>query len=90
MDDSNFIKKEDLVSCETCRCLIKKDDAVKVKERIPFYGTLEKYYCKVHAPKYERFDGFHYYREMKVDYEGEPIGYTKMAETETTGAKIKK
>jgi len=56
--------KLDLVHCETCGCLIKKEDAIKGRAEVRTKHTIQScvyvgveevvyhpYYCKVHAPK---------------------------------------
>ncbi len=73
-------KKEEieLVSCETCKCLLEKKDAQFVKAT----GMIvDRYYCQAHRVPYDEKFGFYgtcfYYKRIEVDEEGEPIGYTK-------------
>jgi hypothetical protein len=73
------IKKEpalDLVSCDTCKCLLKRKDAQKVWNEM---------YCQSHRKPYESkeyipfsFDAFRYYSRFEVSQDGTPIGYKKI------------
>lgn len=77
------------VKCNTCKCLLKKKDAHEVNIIDIFESGICKdfiYYCETHAVKYyQKVTEFfpkksisHYYREIKVDSKGVPIGYRKI------------
>lgn len=77
-----YLKQEDVVSCETCKCLIKKDGAYIVELNGIYKRNL--YYCNKCRPKYKKMDMFcstgeiFYYKELRVDENGVPIGYKKI------------
>jgi len=77
-----YLKKEDHVSCEECKCLIHKDDAQKVKYR-DGYCTLDNYYCGEHNKPYNEIRAYditnvRYYGEIQMELDGTPIGYKKI------------
>jgi hypothetical protein len=74
-------EKEEVVSCETCKCLLYKKDVLVLNVRNGFSGG--EYYCHVCKPPYDEIDYMSFamtpkYRKlMNVTKEGEPIGYIK-------------
>lgn len=77
---SDFYKKDELVECGTCACLILKENAQKVDEG--FLDTpLERFYCKIHEKPYKSciwMGGVRKYTKLvEVDELGVPVGYVK-------------
>ncbi len=81
-----FIKKEETVSCEECKCLLLEKDAqvVEVVSHYSFgYGgySTDTYYCKTHMkPYYKKVNSMFeniLFAEIKVTEDGTPIGYVK-------------
>lgn len=72
------------VKCETCKCLLNKNDAQEVR-KVPFFsfkGDEYIYFCGSHKKSYDEiietwYDN-KYYAHMQVDKEGNPIGYKKI------------
>lgn len=67
------------VSCDTCKCLMNKEEAYSVRyyPYVFYYDITFKYYCKIHAPKYEKQYYDKFYKELEVTEQGEPVGYIK-------------
>lgn len=88
---------KDKVKCEECKHYVDKSDAQEMKtgSKLDFIGddlrrvTEYVYYCPLHKRKYDRkssgWCGSYYYKEMSVDENGEPIGYTKIVPTKWEG-----
>lgn len=78
---------KDKVKCDKCKCWIDKNDAQIIDCRYSlsmYFGPFEKaylYFCQTDKRPYDRMSvssiPFSYYKEMEVDMEGNPIGYTK-------------
>ena len=59
------------VNCDTCGVRLLKDYASVVKDyRVSFY-------CQAHKKPYDEISSGNFYKRMRVDSEGEPIGYMK-------------
>lgn len=81
------IESNDTVSCQDCKCLIKKSDAYEVDERT-IGGLTQRvlHYCNKCKPAYTKVDYGHaafdvsttYYKELQVTKQGEPVGYKKV------------
>lgn len=70
------------VSCDTCKCLLKKEDAQVVTGKGLFINGLYMFYfCKSHRVKYDSFtnvyNGKMYMKNIPVTSDGEPVGYIK-------------
>lgn len=82
-----FIKKDDIVSCHECKCLLKKEDAqVVLYHRL---GETKYYFCEAHKKPYNKvvpsFVGLNisgkagvreinrYYGEVEMTEDGTPI-----------------
>lgn len=67
------------ISCETCKCLIRKEDAHKVVYESYFfsYNKDDLYYCQTCKPPYEekRCDArsTQYFRKVEVNEKGKPL-----------------
>lgn len=68
-------KSIDVVSCETCRCLLDKKDAYIVKAPLGDW-----HYCGAHIPPFHRVSYsftmggvFRYFKEVEVDKNGNPL-----------------
>jgi len=79
-----FLKKTKIVKCNTCRCLIEKEDALLVEHHTYlefYYDYTEIYYCETHSKPYSithlYSNGRHFYQELEVDINGIPVGYVK-------------
>lgn len=75
-----------LVGCNTCRLLLRRIDAQKVKSEIDLFGNKEEgilYFCPSHTVKYEKrrinARGVFYLREMYVSEDGIPHGYKEIS-----------
>ena len=85
-----FWKKEEYVKCNDCKHLILEKDASSVEFTEIGIGTLEAkvFYCPEHRKPYEKkkellfhpYDQIRYYKELRVDENGVPIGYKKINE----------
>jgi len=68
------------VSCNTCKCLINKEDCYEVKviydSRYRFHND-EVYYCQKCKPAYSSKICDKYYKVLEVTEQGEPVGYIK-------------
>lgn len=81
-----------VVSCNDCKCLLYKNDAQEIKVELEFAlfitsnNKIYKYYCNTHKKNYEKVNNtlaeLTYFKEMKVDEKGEPIGYKKIKQNE--------
>ena len=76
---------KDKVKCEECKHWIDKGDAqrIEVDLRSYFYdNSKDEFYCNMHKKKYDRkiiyASSIFYFKEMLVNENGEPIGYTKI------------
>lgn len=81
--------KEDYVSCDTCKCLLKKKHAqsILVRNRRRFMNTdylytTNLYYCKSDEKAFENamidYDGnMRMYSTLEVYEDGTPVGYKK-------------
>lgn len=72
------------VKCDTCKCLLYKSDAQRVK--IDGVGAL--YFCAIHKKKYTSvyqtsWGHNMYYGQFQVSADGEPYGYVKESEPVT-------
>lgn len=80
----NWLKRDEVVSCEECKCLMKVHDSNKVS----FCGTYYRHYCLAHKKSYTRTSDNGWtrrcYRELEVNEQGEPIGYVKEEKKATT------
>jgi hypothetical protein len=77
---NNFLKRDEIISCEACKCLIEKNNAKKIKicYSLIFDEDYTIYYCPRDAPKYDRvlmLGGITKYLKdnVKVDVNGKPI-----------------
>lgn len=77
------------VKCETCKCLLDKNDAQLIAQ----IGSLSKlvvYYCNSHRKNYDsvilHYPKNTYFKELEVDENGEPVGYVKKEPQITTGS----
>lgn len=76
-------KKEDTVSCDTCKCLLNKSDSYIVKRVSTAWSLIQEeyydelFYCQKCKPNYTKEIDGDYYKELQVDIKGEPIGYKK-------------
>jgi len=70
------ILKQDTVSCEICKCLLKKDDAKEVNTRTDM-GSLSWYYCQTHKKPYTRIWSGLYFGQVEMTEDGTPVGYVK-------------
>lgn len=78
-------KKEDLVACDTCHCLLRREDAKKVVSvwghSLLYTGTSHSYFCGTDAPPYEtrssRNGVVRYFAQIEVDANGKPVGFDK-------------
>jgi hypothetical protein len=78
------VQAPETIACTECGHIVLKSSATSVG------GTYTAWYCRDHRPPYdERYDnlifcssdGLHtYYRRMRVNKEGIPIGYVKEPE----------
>lgn len=84
----NYVRKEEVVPCDGCYCLLFRKDAKEVS----WFGDTN-YYCNNCKPPYDgAMDGNFYRNHVAVDKNGEPIGYKKINKknakiTHTTGEK---
>jgi len=62
------------VSCETCKCLMNKEEAYEVIQRREV-GNL--YYCQSCKPAYGLKKDNKFYKVLEVTEQGEPVGYIK-------------
>lgn len=80
--------EEDIVSCNTCKCLLNKSDSYIVMNKNFFYCVRpyggehqkeyeESFFCQKCKPNYTKILDTGYYKEIQVDINGEPIGYKK-------------
>lgn len=78
-EDREIIEvKEQPIPCETCKCLLNKEDAYKVKAVVKDCNSWEQYFCKKCQPKYEKvvYAPFgddapnRYYKMLEVDENG--------------------
>ena len=76
-------RKELIVECEECGCLLLRENAKEV-EVVSNSFTLRsrssfEYYCKIHKPNYDKVerwgfeDNIYYKKEVSVDEKGKPI-----------------
>lgn len=78
----------EMVSCETCKCLLYKSDA-----RMVLVNGVEVYYCQAHKKPYTRIRGgaqqydwgsvtdytpIRYFGEVEMTEDGTPVGYKKI------------
>lgn len=88
-------KQEELVECEKCGCLIKKETAQEITiwmQFIPIDSDRYEYYCKFHEKQYDIMDNRtnypilikYYKRRMEVDRDGIPVGYKKVVNQKQT------
>lgn len=78
-----FKKKEEIIPCSECHCMIKKSDAQKVEYNVIFEHVGYKFYCgkcrKPYTTKNQSlFSGLSFYKTIEVTEDGEPIGYEKI------------
>ena len=73
------------VKCRKCKHIVSKQEAYKVKTTGLFGDRSTEYFCLEHNPLYdeehETLWGVVYYRRMKVDGTGTPIGYEEKPKT---------
>jgi hypothetical protein len=75
------------VTCLTCGHIIAKCRAQHI-QRYYMYGTTDDWYCQDHKKPYDKHStslyGYAstYFKEMRVDESGCPIGYTKITDLE--------
>ena len=79
----NFLRKDEIVKCEECKCILYKKDAQEIK--INYYDDLfyehnsELYYCPQHKKPYDiihlwDYKTKSYYRKnVKVDEKGKVL-----------------
>ena len=79
--------KDEYVSCETCKCLLKREDAQAIIDVGILSAEMNRYYCGAHTKNYNKslwkinsLNNFCkvYYKDFKVNEHGEPIGYKKI------------
>ena len=76
-----IFKKDDLVECEECGHIIRRERAQVIKAT-DFIGIpqSDKMFCELHKKPYDRVseNAFYtsYYREFHVSVDGQPFGYT--------------
>ena len=76
---------EDKVKCETCKCWVDKKDA-QLQRQCGYLGMVYEYYCQAHKKPYDKMifcmpdNLYYYYKEVRVDKNGEPYGYVKIKE----------
>lgn len=68
---------KEVVSCETCKCLVKKEDAQQVFVLHMSSSRLYYYYCREHEKPYYKQLDTRYYASIEVSEDGTPIGYIK-------------
>jgi len=78
---SEELKKDAVVSCGDCSCLVLKEHAQEIKVSIPYFGN--KYYCQKCKKPYSRIScdlpilgsniQMHYWAEKEVDKNGKVI-----------------
>ncbi len=67
------------VICKECKCWLSKNDAQEIETR----GLINRkdYFCQAHKVNYDNkyagWQGTTYTKNMIVESDGEPIGYTK-------------
>ena len=75
---------EDKVKCEECKHWIDKGDAQRIEVRVLYHfdENSDEFYCNMHKKKYDRkiisTSNISYFKEISVNENGEPIGYTKI------------
>ena len=83
---------EDKVKCETCKCWVDKEDAQR-QRMIGFMGYVSYYYCQAHKMPYDRMINALpenlYFKEVRVDKDGEPYGYIKIKEKQNDNTRTK-
>jgi hypothetical protein len=81
-----YLPRDEVVSCEDCKVLVKKADAETTTSFHRDVGWGGKntthYFCPEHKKKYQRkttcWDKTRYYSELEVSEDGTPIGYEKI------------
>ena len=76
--------KEEYVSCDTCKCLLKKENAQNIPVQNKIFGPdFIMNYCNSHKVKFESaavdYDGkMRMYSTFEVSEDGTPVGYKKI------------
>jgi len=70
----SFIKKEEVVSCSNCGCLLELRYAQTIKDN--YSCVFNKYYCRSHRKPYNRIQSgfivgaYRYFGEVEMDKDG--------------------
>ena len=75
----NFLRKDEIVKCEECKCILFKRDAQKVKTETIYGNCFIDYYCPQHKKPHDiihlwDYKTKSYYRKnVKVDEKGKVL-----------------